>query len=101
MQRRLFIDNLSPTTTAEALKELFRSAGNVESISIPESQIGSVPSHAFIEMMTDGEAKKAIHLLNNTNWNGLRLTVTLAGPMNRRSGGFSGNRVFARRQLTK
>jgi len=102
MDRRLFVDNLGPTTTAEALTELFRTAGSVDTVTIPPSQSPTSPNHAFIEMTSDYEAKQAVLLLNDTEWNGHRLTVTHAGPSARRAAGFTGGGVhLTRRKVQK
>jgi len=102
MDRRLFVDNLGPATTVEALTELFRTAGSVDSVTIPPSQSSASPNHAFIEMTSDYEAKQAVLLLNDTEWNGQRLTVTHAGPNNRRAAGFTGGGVhLTRRKVQK
>ncbi len=101
MEKRIFVDNLSPKTTPEALTELFRSAGAVESVVIPDGQSASVPSHAFVEMDTVQAASNAIHRLNDTDWNGFRLTVTHAGPAHKRGSGFSGGGTLPRRRASK
>jgi RNA recognition motif-containing protein len=98
MKRRLFVDNFSPDTTPEALEKLFQTSGKVESVTFPPLPISQLPSHAFV-VMTDGpSAAKAIQTLNNTKWNGLRLTVTHAGPSVQVAGGFSGQSTWRERQ---
>ena len=91
MTRRIFIDNYGPETTRETLEALFRISGPVESVNIPPTvSIKETVKHAFVVMMDSLDAAKAIDRLNNTDWNGSRLTVTFAGPITRVSKGFGG-----------
>lgn len=97
MQKRIFVDNLAPSATAETVAELFSRAGTVASVTIPPDQKASgANSHAFVEMATGEEAAKAIHILNAMDWNGLRLTVTQAGPVQKAGSGFSGGTLAHR-----
>ena len=87
---KLYVDNLPLTITNAALMEFFSSAGKVNSINIVINQgTGRPEGHAFVEMETEAEAKNAIHVLNGKELEGLRLTVTKAGPTPRHAG-FSG-----------
>lgn len=99
MSRRVFVDNLGPSTTREALEELFSGTGKVESVEIPEQPKSSDSSgHAFIVMSSESEASKAIHTLNNTEWHGSRLTVTQASPPAKQRHGFGGGTTVAERK---
>jgi len=101
MQKRIFVDNLSPSATAENVAELFSQAGTVESVTIPPGQRTSQSNtHAFVEMKSGEEANQAIHLLNATNFQGLRLTVTHAGPVQKEGAGFSGGSLANRPHKT-
>ena len=99
MSRRIFVDNLAPSTTQVALEELFGGTGKVESVVMPP-QAGSSksPVHAFVVMSTETEASRAIHVLNNTNWNGTKLTVTQAGAVAKPRSGFGGGTSIAERR---
>ena len=81
-------------TTEASLQTLFHDAGKVESVQIPP---GESPSHAFVVMECETDAARAIHALNGTQWNGLRLTVTQAGPVAGLRGFGGGNTLAERR----
>lgn len=88
--RRLFVENFRSSTTHSALLELFREKGKVDSITLYSNKAGDMYGYAFVVMENDSEAANALRELNNSNWNGIRLTVTAADyprPVRR---GFSG-----------
>jgi RNA recognition motif-containing protein len=96
--KRLFVENFRDTTTYESIVDLFQSKGKVESVTIHTDRSGA-SSHAFVAMENDVEASTAIRTLNNSNWNGLRLTVTSAQQPPLRLPGFrGGSSVLARKQ---
>jgi RNA recognition motif-containing protein len=79
VRRRIFVDNCAPSTTPQNLRELFADAGEVTSIEIPPGRAGSSPvGHAFVVMASVGEAAAAIQMLNGTDWQGKKITVTHA-----------------------
>jgi len=91
MRRRIFVDNFAPATTKETLEELFKVTGSVESVMIPpQVTIKKAITHAFVVMESENGATEAIRRLNNSSWNGFRLTVTHAGPV-AAGAGFTGN----------
>jgi len=103
MSRRVFVDNLGPATTQEALKELFKGMGKVESAVIPlrPESTNSLITHGFVVMSSETEASGAIRALNNTDWNGLKLTVTHAGPVTKLRSGFGGAHTISEHKNRK
>ena len=89
MAIRLYVGNLSYSTTEEDLAQLFAEAGNVANASLMTDRYsGQSRGFGFIEMATDDEAQNAISLLNGRNVGGRDLVVNEARP--RTEGG--GNR---------
>ena len=81
MGRRLYVGNIPYTSTEDDLRELFGRMGGVESVSIPTDMATGRPrGFAFVEMAADDEASKAIDELNQTEFQGRRLTVNEARP---------------------
>ncbi|MGH2524158.1 MAG: RNA recognition motif domain-containing protein [Anaerolineales bacterium] len=92
MDVRLYVGNLSYTTTEDDLRELFAQAGNVASVAlIKDRDTGRSKGFAFVEMGTQAEAQKAISMFNGHSLQDRALTVNLARPREERGGGgFSG-----------
>ena len=99
---RIFVGNLSYTTTEDQLADLFSEVGAVESASIvTDRETGRSRGFAFVEMDTDA-GNKAIERFNGTELNGRTINVNEARPRAERSfggggggggrGGFGGNR---------
>lgn len=62
---KLYVGNLSYSTTEEELKELFSSCGTVESARvITDRYTGRSKGFGFVEMPESDEARKAIETLN-------------------------------------
>ena len=82
MNARLFVDNLPPGTTEEALRALFeRQAGAVVHVSImTDRRSGDSHGYAFIEMETDGGSARAVARLHGHLIHGLALHVSPARP---------------------
>lgn len=92
MEVKLYVGNLSYTTTEDDLHTLFTKAGQVASVAlIKDRNTGNSKGFAFVEMNTQVEAQKAISLLNGYNLGNRELKVNLAKPREDRSSGF-GNR---------
>jgi cold-inducible RNA-binding protein len=69
MDTKLYIGNLSPETTAEDLRLLFARVGGVVSVEmIKDKKTGRPKGFAFIEMVSQGDAGKAV-----SEFNGYRL----------------------------
>jgi RNA recognition motif-containing protein len=101
MDVKLYVGNLSYTTTEDDLRTLFAQAGNVTSVAlIKDRDTGRSKGFAFVEMTTQVEAQKAISMFNEFAVHDRALTVNLARPREERgSGGFnSRNSAFGNRQ---
>jgi RNA recognition motif-containing protein len=86
MENKLFVGNMPYNTNEEALKELFSQAGTVESVSIiTDRNSGRSKGFGFVEMSTEEEAKKAIEILNEKDFEGRSLVVNIARPRKERS----------------
>jgi RNA recognition motif-containing protein len=94
MEVKLYVGNLSYSTTEENLRTLFAQAGEVASVAlIKDRDTGDSKGFAFVEMNTQVEAEKAISMLNGYNLEGRELKVNLAKPREDRGrGGFNRNR---------
>ncbi len=81
MEVKLFVGNLSYTTTEADLKTLFAKAGQVASVAlIKDRDTGSSKGFAFVEMSTQVEVEKAIRMFNGFNLDNRELKVNLAKP---------------------
>ena len=96
MGRKLYVGNIPYASGEDELRELFGKLGTVESVSIPTDMATGRPrGFAFVEMSADDEASKAITELNETEFQGRRLTVNEArpkAPRAPRDPGFGGGR---------
>lgn len=96
MATKLYVGGLPYSTNDEALKEHFAGAGNVTSaVIIMDKMSGRSKGFGFVEMSTDEEAQNAISMFNDKEFDGRRLTVNEARPMEARpprTGGFNNNR---------
>lgn len=90
MEAKLYVGNLSYTTTEEGLRELFMQAGSVVSVAvIKEPGSNRSKGFGFVEMSSQSEAQKAISMFNGYTLNDRQLTVNVARPREERgSGGF-------------
>jgi len=92
---KLYIGNLSFSTTDESLSGLFAQFGTVESAKvITDRDSGRSKGFGFIEMSSPEEAQEAIEKLNGSQFDGRNLTVSEARPMAPKGdrGGFGGRR---------
>jgi RNA recognition motif-containing protein len=79
MGKKLFVGNLSFSSTSDDLRSLFETAGSCESASVvTDRATGRSRGFGFVEMSTPEEAQKAIDLLNGTELAGRRLNVSAA-----------------------
>lgn len=85
MAKRLYVGNLSYSTTDEGLRKAFSQAGTVESATvITHKDSGRSKGFGFVEMSSDEEAEKAIEMLNGKDLDGRQITVNEARPMEER-----------------
>ncbi len=104
MAKKLYVGSLSYDTTEDSLKALFAQYGEVtSSMIIMDKMSGRSKGFGFVEMSSDEDAQKAIDALNGTEFEGRKIIVNEARPMeerprrdfNRGGGGrgnFGGNR---------
>jgi cold-inducible RNA-binding protein len=85
MEARLYVGNLSRSTTQDELNALFAQAGNVIAAElIRERRTGESKGFAFVTMSEQTEAEKAISLFNAFSLSDHALKVSLAKPRERR-----------------
>ena len=88
MDVKLYVGNLSYTTTEGDLQTLFAKAGQVASVAlITDRDTGNSKGFAFVEMSTQVEAKQAITMFNGFNLDDRDLKVNLAKPREDRGSG--------------
>lgn len=92
MEVKLYVGNLSYSTTEDDLRALFVQAGTVASVAlIKDRDTGSSKGFAFIEMGSVAEAQKAMGMFNGHELDGRALKVNPARPREERpSGGYGG-----------
>ncbi len=91
MESKLYVGNLSYSTTEDDLRTLFTQAGTVASVAlIKDRDSGQSKGFAFVEMSNQVEAEKAISMFNGRQLGERELKVSMARPREER-GGF-GNR---------
>lgn len=92
MAKKLYVGNLSYSTTEDDLKEAFAKIGEVLSAKIiTDAATGRSKGFGFVEMASDEDADKAISTLNGSTLMDRTLTVNEARPQRERgSGGFGG-----------
>jgi cold-inducible RNA-binding protein len=114
MATKLYVGGLPYSTSDEALKEYFSQAGAVTSaVIIMDKMSGRSKGFGFVEMTTDEEAQNAVSMFNDKEFEGRRLTVNEARPMEARpprtggagggygggnGGGYGANRSSGRRE---
>ncbi len=115
IQKRMniFVSNLSWGTTSDSLQELFATYGEVSSANvIKDRETGRSRGFGFVEMPNDDEAQSAIDSLNEKDFEGKTINVSVSKPKTdrggsngryghgqgqRRSGGYGGGNSYGRR----
>lgn len=94
MATKLYVGGLPYSTQEASLRDYFAQAGNVVSATIiMDKMSGRSKGFGFVEMSTDEEAQNAVSMFNDKEFEGRRLTVNEARPMEARaprSGGGGG-----------
>ncbi len=95
MAKKLYVGGIPYSSTDETLKAAFAQAGSVESATIiMDRMTGRSKGFGFVEMTSDEDAQKAIAMWNGQDFEGRKLTVNEARPleprMPRRSSDSSG-----------
>lgn len=81
MEVKLYVGNLSFSTTEDGLRTLFAQAGTVVSADIIKDRFsGTSKGFAFVQMGTQAEAEKAISMFNGYSLDNRDLKVSAARP---------------------
>ena len=95
---KLYVGNLSYSTTQESLESAFSEHGRVEEVAIVmDRETGRPRGFAFVTMNNDQEAQAAIEGVNGREIDGRTVTVNEARPKAERSGGRGGGAGGGRR----
>jgi RNA recognition motif-containing protein len=96
MEVKLYVGNLSFSTTENDLRTLFATAGTVASVAlIKDRDTGQSKGFAFVEMSTQAEAEDAIKKFNGYSLGNRELKVNAARPREESSrGGYGGQRRY-------
>ena len=102
MGNKLYVGNLPYSATDQVLFDTFAQVGTVQSAKvITDRQSGRSKGFGFVEMSNDTEAQEAIRQFNGADYDGRKLTVNEARPMEQREprsgGGFGGGAGGPRR----
>ncbi len=95
MAKKLYVGNLSYSTTDDSLQAAFSQSGNVSSATVIKDRMsGRSKGFGFVEFENDAEADKAIEQWNGKDLDSRTLTVNEARPMAPRAprSSFSGSR---------
>jgi RNA recognition motif-containing protein len=85
MEVKLYVGNLSKSTTQEELDKLFQKAGEVGSVNIiTDHTSGESKGFAFVTMSAQSEADKAVSMFNAYSLSDHLLKVDLAKPREQR-----------------
>ena len=91
MAKKLYVGNLSYSTSDSDLQRLFEAFGTVQSAQvISDRETGRSKGFGFVEMGSDQEAQAAISGLSGKEVDGRALTVNEAKPRGERGGGGRG-----------
>ncbi len=81
MEIKLYVGNLSFTTTEDAIRTLFAQAGTVSSVEVIKDRFtGNSKGFAFVQMSSQQEAEKAITMFNGYKLDNRELKVNPARP---------------------
>lgn len=96
MAQKLYVGGIPYSTSEDALKEYFSAAGSVVSATIIiDKMSGRSRGFGFVEMSSEEEGQKAIEMFDGKDFEGRKLIVNVARPMEdrpKRTGGFGGGR---------
>jgi RNA recognition motif-containing protein len=97
MAQKLYVGNLSYTTTDESLRDTFAEMGGVLSATVIKDKMsGRSRGFGFVEMDSDDAAQKAIETFNGKEIEGRKLVVNEAQPMTARPRGGGGGGGYNR-----
>ncbi|MGA9567841.1 MAG: RNA-binding protein, partial [Candidatus Korobacteraceae bacterium] len=79
--KNIYVGNLSFDSSEDQVRSLFEAYGAVEKVNIiTDRDSGQPRGFAFVEMMDDDAASKAIEALNGTSLGGRNLNINEARP---------------------
>jgi len=79
MDTKLYVGNLSPVTTSEDLRMLFATAGRVVAVELIKDKLTQKSKgFAFVEMISQGDAGKAVSEFNGYYLDQRRIKVMVA-----------------------
>ena len=82
----IYVGNLPYQTTQDDLRAQFEKFGVVESVNIiQDRETGRSKGFGFVEMSTGEEAQAAIEMFDGKDFDGRKLTVNVARPMEARA----------------
>lgn len=85
MEVKLYVGNLSKSTTEDELNALFAQAGDVTAVEvIKDRRSDESRGFAFVTMSAQSEADKAVSMFNSYSLNDHALKVSLAKPREQR-----------------
>lgn len=91
MGKKLYVGNLPFSASEQTLTDTFSQFGTVDSVKIiTDRDTGRSKGFGFVEMSSDSEAQAAISKLNDTEFEGRRMTVNEARPQEARPNGGRG-----------
>lgn len=91
MGSKLYVGNIPYDMDEAALEALFAEAGAVDSVTVVRDRdTGRARGFAFVQMVSDEDAQKAISTMHERSFGGRTLTVNEARPMQPRGGGGGG-----------
>jgi cold-inducible RNA-binding protein len=89
----IFVGNISFNTTEDAIRGLFETHGQVDSVRIiTDRETGRSRGFGFVEMADDEQAKAAIAAVDGADLDGRTIKVNEAKPREDRGGGGGGRR---------
>lgn len=97
METKLYVGNLSFSTTEDELRTLFAKAGTTTSVElIKDRSTGNSKGFAFVQMSTQAEAESAIKMFNGYSLGNREIKVNLARPKEEsgRGGGYGNRRRY-------
>jgi RNA recognition motif-containing protein len=94
-KNKLYVGNLPYSVTNDDLKSLFSEFGEVaDARVITDRHSGRSKGFGFVEFANEDDAQKAIDQLNNKDFMGMTINVSIARPQEERSGGGGGRGGF-------
>ncbi len=89
MAKKIYVGNISFSTTESGLSNLFSQYGEVESVNVVMDRVtGRSKGFAFVEMTDEAAAQSAIQALDGKEFEGRQLRVSEALDKPRSSGGY-------------